>query len=182
MLQNLIQTRVEYSNIPVGPFGLPSRCCIVCQSVRAPYAQFSCLYSPSPTNAAKCAPLPSSWFPSLLRYYGYIGLPVAHLGSYRVPLVWFPYPEGDNRASSVLYEIAIIDLAKFSDRGLPQFPHPNGSCDFVCCAVNRIDHVQPHYYFPAQSLYSRFGSVSPCPTLKPDVIRNAGTLSNVLII
>lgn len=117
MLQNLIQTRVEYSNIPVGPFGLPSRCCIVCQSVRAPYAQLSCLYSPSPTDAAKCAPLPSSWFPSLLRYYGYIGLPVAHLGSYRVPLVWFPYPEGDNRASSVLYEIAIIDLAKFSDRG-----------------------------------------------------------------
>ena len=65
--------------------------------------------------------------------------------------------------------ILIINLAKFSDWGKPLFPHQIGYNDIVCCVRKHIDHFQPHNNFPAQSLHFRFGSVAPCPTLKPGV-------------
>ena len=41
--------------------------------------------------------------------------------------------------------------------------------DVVCNVIERFDHFRPHNHFPAQSLHFRFGSVAPCPTLKPNV-------------
>ena len=114
-------------------------------------------------------PFPPTGFPA---FFGTMGTSDSLL-PFWVPIAfpWFGSHtlRGDNRASSVLYEIAIIGLAKFSDRGLPQYPHQNGSCSVVCCLQKSIDQFQPHNYVPAQSLYFRFGSASPCPTLKPDV-------------
>lgn len=69
--------------------------------------------------------------------------------------------------------ILIINLAKFSDWGKPLFPHQIGYNDIVCCVRKHIDHFQPHNYFPAQSLHFHFGSVAPCPTLKPGVTASA---------
>ena len=65
--------------------------------------------------------------------------------------------------------ILIINLAKFSDWGTSPCPYRNGHGDIVCCEQEHIDHFQPHNNFPAQSLHFRFGSVAPCPTLKPNV-------------
>ncbi len=65
--------------------------------------------------------------------------------------------------------ILIINLAKLSDWGMPLYPHQFGYNSIVCCVKEHIDQFQPHNYFPAQSLHFRFGSISPCPTLKPNV-------------
>lgn len=65
--------------------------------------------------------------------------------------------------------ILIINLAKFSDWGMPLQPCHTGYNSIVCCDIKHIDHFQPHNNFPAQSLHFRFGSVAPCPTLKSDV-------------
>ena len=65
--------------------------------------------------------------------------------------------------------ILIINLAKFSDCGMPSCPHHNGHNSIVCCVRKHIDHFYPHNHFPVQSLHFRFGSIAPCPTLKPDV-------------
>lgn len=80
------------------------------------------------------------------------------------------YPHrGDDRISAVLYEIAHKDLARLSDRGMPQRPHLNGRRSVACCRIENIGQFQPHNYFPAQSLHFRSGSVFPCPTLKSNV-------------
>lgn len=76
---------------------------------------------------------------------------------------------GDNRTSAVLYCVFIIDLAKLSDWGMLIYPRQNGYISVVCCEIEHIDHFQPHNNFPAQSLHFRFGSVTPCPTLKSHV-------------
>ena len=76
---------------------------------------------------------------------------------------------GDDRISAVLYEIALKDLARLSDRGMPQRPHLNGRRSVACCHIENIGQFQPHTYFPAQSLHFRSGSVFPCPTLKSGV-------------
>lgn len=48
-------------------------------------------------------------------------------------------------------------------------PCHSGYKNVVCCESKHIDRFQPHNNFPAQSLYFRFGSAAPCPTLKSDV-------------
>ena len=77
--------------------------------------------------------------------------------------------KGEYRISSVLYEIAIKGLARFSDRGMPQRPHQIGRLGVACCMRKNIGHIQPYNPFPAQSLHFRSGSVFPCPTLKSNV-------------
>ena len=52
---------------------------------------------------------------------------------------------------------------------MPLYPYHNGYNGVVYCDNKHIDHIQPHNYFPALSLHFRFGSVAPCPTLKPNV-------------
>ena len=52
---------------------------------------------------------------------------------------------------------------------MPLYPCLIGYNSIVCCGIEHIDHFQPHTNFPAQSLHFRFGSVAPCPTLKPNV-------------
>lgn len=80
------------------------------------------------------------------------------------------YPHrGDDRISAVLYEIAHKDLARLSDRGMPQRPHLNGRRSVACCRIENIGQFQPHNYFPAQSLHLRYGSAAPCPTLRANV-------------
>lgn len=76
---------------------------------------------------------------------------------------------GECRISAVLYEIALKDLARLSDRGMPQRPHHSGRHSVACCQTQNIGHFQPHNNFPAQSLHFRSGSVFPCPTLKSGV-------------
>ena len=76
---------------------------------------------------------------------------------------------GERRISAVLYEIAVKDLARLSDRGKPQRPHHSGRHSVACCRKKNIGHFQPHNYFPAQSLHFHSGSVFPCPTLKSNV-------------
>ena len=65
--------------------------------------------------------------------------------------------------------ILIINLAKLSDWGMPLWPCHISHNSVVCCEIEHIDHFQPHNDFPARSLHLRFGSVAPCPTLKPSV-------------
>ena len=85
-------------------------------------------------------------------------------------LVSIPFSsQGDSRISAVPYNIIIINLAKLSDWGMPLFPRHIGHKGVACCVCKRIGHFLPYIYFPAQSLHFRFGSVAPCPTLKPDV-------------
>ena len=45
----------------------------------------------------------------------------------------------------------------------------------ILSAVTKNTSTFPHWYnnFPAQSLHLRFGSVAPCPTLKPNVTASA---------
>ena len=52
---------------------------------------------------------------------------------------------------------------------MPIQPHQHGCIGIVCCEQKHINYFQPHTDFPAQSLHFRFGSVAPCPTLKPNV-------------
>lgn len=69
--------------------------------------------------------------------------------------------------------ILLINLAKLSDWGMPSQPRHVGYNSVVYCDKKHIDHFQPHNNFPAQSLHFRFGSVAPCPTLKPNVTISA---------
>ena len=61
----------------------------------------------------------------------------------------------------------------YVSQGMPLQPCHTGYNSIVCCDRKHIDHFQPHNNFPAQSLHFRFGSVAPCPTLKPDVTISA---------
>ena len=95
-----------------------------------------------------------------------------------LPLIWIPdaflcfglhTPWGKWQDLSCSDNILIINLAKLSDWGMPLWPHHIGHSSVVYCVTEHIDHFQPRNNFPAQSLHFRFGSVAPCPTLKPDV-------------
>ena len=96
-----------------------------------------------------------------------------------LPLIWIPDAFlcfglhtlflGKWQDLSCSNNILIINLAKLSDWGMPSYPHQIGYNSIVCCEEKHIDRFQPHNNFPAQSLHFRFGSVAPCPTLKPDV-------------
>ena len=95
-----------------------------------------------------------------------------------LPLIWIPdaflcfglhTPWGKWQDLSYSDNILIINLAKLSDWGMPLWPHHIGHSSVVYCVTEHIDHFQPRNNFPAQSLHFRFGSVAPCPTLKPDV-------------
>ena len=79
-------------------------------------------------------------------------------------LIW-----GDNRTSAVPITYLSSTSPSSQTGGMPLYPCLIGYNSIVCCGIEHIDHFQPHTNFPAQSLHFRFGSVAPCPTLKPNV-------------
>ena len=160
---------------PFCRFCLLLRYCTVFQVTHSPcLSALFRLHSSFVPETIKRTALFSICFHRLLRYYGCVGLPAILLDSLRISLFWFPYlflrKCQDLSCSDI---ILIINLAKFSDWGMPLQPCHTGYNSIVCCDRKHIDHFQPHNNFPAQSLHFRFGSVAPCPTLKPDVTISA---------
>ena len=100
-----------------------------------------------------------------------------------LPFIWIPdaflcfgfhtFFSGNDRISAVPITYLSSTSPSSQTGGKPLFPHQIGYNDIVCCVRKHIDHFQPHNYFPAQSLHFHFGSVAPCPTLKPGVTASA---------
>lgn len=156
-------------------FCLLLRYCTVFQATRSPCSSaLFRLHSFLSLEAIKCTALFSICFHRFLRYYGYVGLPAIHLDSWRISLFWFSYLiRGNDRISAVPITYLSSTSPSSQTGGKPLFPHQIGYNDIVCCVRKHIDHFQPHNYFPAQSLHFHFGSVAPCPTLKPGVTASA---------
>ena len=92
-----------------------------------------------------------------------------------IAFLWFGFhtPKGDNRTSAVPITYFSSTLSGPPTGVMPSCLYHNGHENVICCDIKRIDHFQPHNYFPVQSLHFRFGSVAPCPTLKPNVTMSA---------
>ena len=94
-------------------------------------------------------------------------------------LIWIPdaflcfgfhtFFSGNDRISAVPITYLSSTSPSSQTGGMPLYPCLIGYNSIVCCGIEHIDHFQPHTNFPAQSLHFRFGSVAPCPTLKPNV-------------
>ena len=96
-----------------------------------------------------------------------------------LPFIWIPdaflcfgfhtFFSGNDRISAVPITYLSSTSPSSQTGGMPLYPCLIGYNSIVCCGIEHIDHFQPHTNFPAQSLHFRFGSVAPCPTLKPNV-------------